>query len=130
MKAVLISDLMRCPQLWHELIPLGTLRGGELILDDALATRLNDCPETVPTQDWPFQPPMPAPQPTGNKLPDSVRVERLAICANCEHNQNGLCAKCPHCGGRNIEYKVQAVFEFCPLSPPKWSRWIQPKELS
>jgi hypothetical protein len=126
MKAVLLSDLMSCPQLWHELIQLGTLRGGELVLDDVLAERLKSCPN-VPIQGWPFKPPPPAPQPTGHKLPDAVRDERLAICAACENNRDGLCIKCQHCSGRKIDFKVQAVFEFCPLSPPKWKQWLQPK---
>ena len=69
----------------------------------------------------------PAPQPTGHTLPDSVRDERLSICAGCENNRDGLCIKCQHCSGRKIDFKVQAVFEFCPLSPPKWKQWLQPK---
>lgn len=52
MKILLLSDLMRCPKAWHTLIPLGTLRGGELIIEDAAAEMLKDCPETVPMQEW------------------------------------------------------------------------------
>ena len=122
MKLILLSDLMRCPAAWHELIPLGTLRGAELVIDDALAARLKDCPD-VPMQNWMGNPPPSPQQVTGEKLPDSIRLERLALCEKCEHNQDGLCAKCPHCGGRKIDYKVQAVFEACPLSPPKWGPW-------
>ena len=123
MKLILLSDLMRCPTAWHELIPLGSLRGGELVIEDALLVQLKNCPD-VPTQDWSFKPPMPLPpQYAGVKLPEAVRLERLSICTFCEQNQNGLCSKCQHCGGRNIEYKVQAVFETCPLTPPKWGPW-------
>ena len=61
-------------------------------------------------------------------LPEAARLDRLSICTVCEHNQNGLCAKCQYCGGRTIAQKVQTVFEFCPLTPPKWKQWIQPKE--
>lgn len=43
---------MRCPKAWHTLIPLGTLRGGELIIEDSLAETLKDCQETIPVQNW------------------------------------------------------------------------------
>jgi hypothetical protein len=52
MKLIALQDLMRCPKAWHTLIPLGTLRGGELIIEDSLADSLKNCPETVPVQNW------------------------------------------------------------------------------
>ena len=55
-----------------------------------------------------------------HKLPEGVRLERLAICAVCEFNHHGFCLKCEHCNGRNIASKVRAIFEFCPLKPAKW----------
>ena len=59
----------------------------------------------------------------GNILPEAERLNRLSICTVCEFNLGGLCSKCRHCGGRKISLKVQAMFEFCPLTPPKWGPW-------
>ena len=56
MKIVLLTDLMRCPQMWHELIPYGTLRGGELLLSDELARKLDGCKEPVEVRDWIVKP--------------------------------------------------------------------------
>ena len=65
-KKILLSDLMRCPKTWHTLIPLGELRGGELIIEDSLVETLKDCPEPIPIQEWNTsikQSPLPAHKP-------------------------------------------------------------------
>jgi len=117
MKLILLSDLAAFPAEWHRLIPLGTLRGGELVLDDSIQTQ-------VASSEWPAIPVAPAPIHGKVSLPESVRLHRLSFCTVCQHNINGLCAKCQHCGGRTIEHKVGALFEFCPLTPQKWGPFI------
>jgi len=69
MKVILLSDLARCPQLWHELIPIGELRGGDLKIEDEHALRLSTCAESIPVRNWGEegflikQPPKPKPMP-------------------------------------------------------------------
>jgi hypothetical protein len=63
-----------------------------------------------------------------NRLPDDVRLTRLALCAACEFNKDGSCSKCLRCGGRKIDFKIVALTETCPLTPPKWGSWIQLKK--
>lgn len=61
-----------------------------------------------------------------HRLPESVRLERWDFCQSCENNRQGMCLKCQHCSGKLIEQKIKAVFEHCPLQPPKWKAWIEP----
>ena len=128
MKVILLSDLRTCPEAWNLLITAGMLRGGELIIDEGLVGHLKVCGHPIPSIEWGGQP-IPLPKRidgTGAKLPDSVRLERLALCGGCEHNKDGLCAKCQTCSGRKIEWKVHAVFEFCPIA--KWGQFLSPEK--
>ncbi len=63
MKTILLTDLMNCPAMWHELIPLGMLRGGELIIEDSLAERLSACPKKIPAAEWSQKLPPPPSKP-------------------------------------------------------------------
>jgi hypothetical protein len=77
-------------------------------------------------------PPLPRPQPapinpqpasvTSNHLPESIRLERLALCEQCKHNVSGLCVKCKICGAKKIEVGVTILTLGCPMK--KWLPWI------
>lgn len=48
--------------------------------------------------------------------PRFERVNRMAHCRGCPHNDSGICAKCDCL----IDAKVMLSSEECPDHPPRW----------
>jgi hypothetical protein len=58
------------------------------------------------------------------QVPEAVYRARLAACETCEHNRSGACelCGCPLAGA--VRAKARWASERCPLSPPKWGRFV------
>jgi hypothetical protein len=135
-----LADLLVHPD-WHQIAAKGTIGPSGMTMDvpDEHALKFDDLPALTPQKNkspaaldlepetFKFEPSIQRLPPAEIlKLPDAIREERLAKCRPCEHNIGGRCSKCLHCGGSLIEYKVDALFEFCPLTPPQWGPYIPP----
>ena len=52
-----------------------------------------------------------------NRVPITIRQERLGICGDCPHNHGGVCSRC----GCFLKAKARVATEACPLN--KWGTY-------